>query len=63
LPASNQGATYDRQFGKGGTVVVGQGEGFEDAASVAIDRRDRIVGAGPHVRHGRNRFAVVRLLG
>jgi hypothetical protein len=57
------GGRVDRRFGKHGTVEVGRSQGFEDAASVAIDRRDRIVGAGPYVRHGRMRFAVVRLLG
>jgi uncharacterized delta-60 repeat protein len=57
------GGHVDRRFGKGGTVVVGRRKGFEDAASVAIDGRDRIVGAGPYDRHGRKRYAVVRLLG
>jgi uncharacterized delta-60 repeat protein len=53
----------DPQFGNHGRVEVGRGKGVQDAASVAIDRRDRIVAAGPHVRHARKRFAVVRLLG
>jgi uncharacterized delta-60 repeat protein len=58
-----QGGRVDRRFGNHGTVEVGRRKGLGSAASVAIDRRDRVVAAGPHVRHGRKRFAVVRLLG
>jgi uncharacterized delta-60 repeat protein len=53
----------DRGFGHHGRVEVERGKGVQDAASVAIDGRDRIVGAGPHNRHGRKRYAAVRLLG
>jgi uncharacterized delta-60 repeat protein len=58
-----RGGGVDRRFGHHGKIEVERGKGVQDAASVAIDRRDRIVGAGPHVRHGRKRFAAVRLLG
>jgi uncharacterized delta-60 repeat protein len=53
----------DGRFGSHGTVEVAPRKGFRAADSVAIDRRDRIVGAGPHLGHGRKRFGLVRLLG
>jgi uncharacterized delta-60 repeat protein len=57
------GGGVDRRFGHHGTVEVARGKGLGAAASVAIDRRDRVVSAGAHDRHGRKRYAVVRLLG
>lgn len=60
----------DRRFGNRGTVVTGRsvvkgssGQGLRDADSVAIDRRDRIVGAGFQRKRGEHHFAVVRLIG
>jgi hypothetical protein len=69
----------DPSFDRDGKVVVGQAHSFANAVdvgpsgriakgiravdSVAIDPRDRIVGAGPHLRHGRKRYGLARLLG
>jgi uncharacterized delta-60 repeat protein len=61
----------DRSFGQNGRVVTGRavvsggpgGQGLRNATSAAIDRRDRIVGAGLQYRRGEHHFAVLRLIG
>jgi uncharacterized delta-60 repeat protein len=53
----------NHRFGHDGTRLVGRKRGFREASSVAIDRRDRIVGAGRVRQHGHPHFALARLLG
>jgi hypothetical protein len=60
----------DRHFGRHGHVVTGHsvvtgstGQGLRGAASVAIDRRGRIVACGLQRNNREDHFAVVRLLG
>jgi len=53
----------NRRFGHDGTRLVGRKRGFREASSVAIDRRDRIVGAGRVRQHDHPHFALTRLVG
>jgi uncharacterized delta-60 repeat protein len=53
----------NHRFGHDGTQSVGRSDGFSSANSVAIDRRDRIVGAGRQKTNGDHHFGLVRLLG
>lgn len=53
----------NRRFGRDGTRLVGGKLGFREADSVAIDQRDRIVGAGRVRQHSHPHFALARLLG
>jgi hypothetical protein len=57
-PSSVAAGPSSVAIGRSGRIFVAG-----TSCSVAIDPRDRIVGAGPHQRHGRKRFGVVRLLG
>jgi uncharacterized delta-60 repeat protein len=53
----------NHRFGHDGTQTVGRGDGFRGVNSVAIDRRDRIVGAGQQKGNRHRHFGLVRLLG
>jgi uncharacterized delta-60 repeat protein len=50
-------------FGHDGIQTVGRADGFRGVNSVAIDRRDRIVGVGRQKSSGHPHFGLVRLLG
>lgn len=53
----------NRRFGHDGTQVVGRKLKFREGTSVAIDRRDRIVGTGRASHRPHLHFALARLLG
>lgn len=53
----------NRRFGHDGMQLVGGKAGFREANSVAIDRRDRIVGAGRVREHDHPHFVLARLVG
>jgi len=70
--ASGQGFSFARfkpnggvnhRFGHDGTKFVGRRDGFRGVNSMAIDRRDRIVGAGQQKGNRSRHFGFVRLLG
>jgi uncharacterized delta-60 repeat protein len=53
----------NHRFGHDGTKSVGRRDGFRGVNSMAIDRRDRIVGAGQQKGSRNRHFGLVRLLG
>jgi uncharacterized delta-60 repeat protein len=53
----------NHRFGHDGTQTVGRGDGFRGVNSLAIDRRDRILGAGQQKGNRHRHFGLVRLLG